>query len=64
VTANPADGKGGIAFGDSGGPVLKAGTNVVLGVNTFVMNYNCAGVAYAQRVDLAEIQQWIGSIAQ
>ncbi len=60
-TANPSDGKGGIAFGDSGGPVLKAGTNVVLAVNTFVTSANCTGISYAQRLDLADIQTWIGT---
>ena len=60
-TANPSDGKGGIAFGDSGGPVLKAGKNVVLAVNTFVTSANCTGISYAQRLDLADIQTWIGT---
>jgi len=64
LTSNPAAGKGGIAFGDSGGPVLKAGTNVVLGVNTFVTSANCTGVAYAQRLDLPYILEWIGGFLQ
>lgn len=54
LTANPAQGKGGTCFGDSGGPDLQGGTNVVLAVNSFVTNGNCTGVTYSQRVDLPE----------
>jgi hypothetical protein len=61
LTANPAQGKGGICFGDSGGPDLTAG-NVVIGVNSFVTNGNCAGVTYSQRIDLPEILAFIRSI--
>src|SRR5262249_11129098 len=38
LTANPAQGKGGICFGDSGGPDLLGGTNTVLGVNSYGTN--------------------------
>lgn len=62
LTANPAQGKGGICFGDSGGPDLLGGTDIVLGVNSFVSNTNCAGVTYSQRVDMADILAFISSI--
>ncbi|PVV82762.1 trypsin-like serine protease [Dehalogenimonas alkenigignens] len=59
ITANPAKNRGGATFGDSGGPVLFAGTNVILGINSFVNNPNCDGVTYAQRLDLPDILDWI-----
>ena len=61
LTANPAKGKGGTCFGDSGGPDLLGGTNIVLGVNSFVTNGNCAGVTYSERVDLPAILAFIES---
>ena len=43
----------GICFGDSGGPVLLGDTDVVAGVSSFVNNAQCAGNAFAYRVDTA-----------
>jgi hypothetical protein len=57
LTANPGHGKGGTCFGDSGGPDLLG--NVVLGVNSFVTNYNCAGVTYSMRIDRADVLEWV-----
>jgi hypothetical protein len=59
LTANPGQGKGGTTFGDSGGPIFVAGTNIVIANNSFVSNYNCSGVTHAQRIDLPEILDWI-----
>lgn len=61
LTANPAQGKGGTCFGDSGGPDLLGGSNIVLGVNSFVTNGNCAGVTYSNRVDLSYALSFIQS---
>jgi hypothetical protein len=61
LTANPAKGKGGVCFGDSGGPDILSGTNVILAVNSYVTNGNCAGVTYSNRVDLPEILSFINS---
>jgi len=60
-TANRGQGKGGTAFGDSGGPVLLGGTNLILAVNSYVTNANCAGVTYHSRVDIQEVLDWINS---
>jgi secreted trypsin-like serine protease len=61
LTANPAQGKGGTAFGDSGGPNLLGGSNTILGVTSWGTNDNCAGVSYAQRVDTADVLAWINT---
>ncbi|MDE3191322.1 MAG: trypsin-like serine protease [Acidobacteriota bacterium] len=54
----------GTCFGDSGGPVLLGGTNVVLAENSFVNNNVCAGNTYAYRVDTPQAQAWItGAVA-
>jgi hypothetical protein len=59
VSFNPGGGKGGICFGDSGGPILQGDT--VLAVNSYVANINCAGSGYASRVDIPEVLEWIYS---
>ena len=51
LSSNPGHWQGGTCFGDSGGPVFLNDTNVVIGVNSFVMNANCKGSGYAFRVD-------------
>jgi hypothetical protein len=58
-SANPARGKGGTAFGDSGGPVLLGGTNTILAVNSYVTSVNCKGTTYHSRVDIPEVLEWI-----
>ena len=62
LTANPSQGTGGVCFGDSGGPDILSGTDIILGVNSFVMNSNCSGVTYSQRIDLPEVLEFINSI--
>jgi hypothetical protein len=59
LSANSAQGKGGTCFGDSGGPDLVGGTDVVVGVNSYVTNSNCAGVTYSMRIDSPEVLSWI-----
>lgn len=62
VSSNEGKGTGGTTFGDSGGPILNAGTNVVLGLTSFGTNVNCSGVGYDQRLDRQDILEWIESI--
>jgi hypothetical protein len=61
LTANPAKDKGGLCFGDSGGPDILSGTNTVLAVNSYVTNGNCAGVTYSNRIDSPDILSFINS---
>ncbi len=60
-SSNAAQGKGGVAYGDSGGPVLynDNGQATVLAVNAYVNNGNCAGVTFHTRIDNPEILDWI-----
>jgi hypothetical protein len=51
--------QGGTCFGDSGGPDLLRDTNIVLAVNSYVTNSNCAGVGYSARVDTENVLDWI-----
>jgi hypothetical protein len=51
--------KGGVCFGDSGGPDLLADTNVVLAVSSFVNGTSCQSNAYSYRVDTAAALDWI-----
>jgi hypothetical protein len=62
LTANPAQGKGGTCFGDSGGPDLLGGTNIILAINSYLTNGNCAGVTYSNRVDLPDVLAFINSL--
>lgn len=59
LSTNPGRGRGGSCFGDSGGPILYDSTDVILGVNSFVINGQCAGVGFAYRVDQQDVIDWI-----
>lgn len=59
LSTNPGNGRGGACFGDSGGPILYDSTDVILGVNSFVINGQCAGVGFAYRVDQQAVIDWI-----
>jgi hypothetical protein len=61
LSANAAQNKGGVSFGDSGGPVIYTDSqgDTVLAINAFVSNANCAGVTYHTRIDIASVVDWI-----
>ena len=59
LSGNPGSGRGGSCFGDSGGPILYDSTNIVLGVNSFVKNLQCAGQSFAYRTDQQAVLSWI-----
>jgi len=55
-------GPGGTCFGDSGGPVLHTnaeGHEVIVAVNSFVLNANCKGAAFAYRVDIDDARGFL-----
>ena len=53
TTANPGGERSGICFGDSGGPAFFEGSDLVVGIHSFVKNTNCKGTAFSYRVDIA-----------
>ena len=62
LSSNPGKGggTGGTCFGDSGGPAFAAeGSNVVVGVGSFVFNSNCRGAGFYYRVDTEYAQEFI-----
>ncbi|MGD6934577.1 MAG: trypsin-like serine protease [Candidatus Bathyarchaeia archaeon] len=62
--ASKGNGRGGINNGDSGGPVLLGNTNVVIALNSYTVNANCAGVSYHARLDLPQVLDWIAEVSQ
>jgi secreted trypsin-like serine protease len=54
----------GSCFGESGGPILYDSSDVILGVNSFVINGQCAGVGFAYRVDQQDVIDWIQANAK
>ena len=57
--ASAGEGGEGTCFGDSGGPYLLPGQTTVVAVTSFGTNPRCAGVGYAQRVDLPKVLNWL-----
>ena len=59
LSAKPSADNGGTCFGDSGGPNFQSGTNIILGINSFVTNGNCTGVTYSYRADTSAARAFL-----
>ncbi len=65
LTNNPGQhATGGTCFGDSGGPVFWGDSNVIVAVNSYVLNSNCRGLDGGYRVDTADDQAWINTFLE
>jgi len=57
-------GPGGTCFGDSGGPVISVneqGQEVIVSVNSFVLNANCKGSSFSYRVDIFDARSFLAN---
>jgi secreted trypsin-like serine protease len=59
ISGNTSQGKAGQCFGDSGGPLFIAGTNLLIGETSVGTNEQCAGVGYDLRLDTESAQDFI-----
>ena len=60
LSSNPGNWSGGTCFGDSGGPVFYGNTNMIVAVNSFVLNENCKGSGFGYRVDQESAREFLG----
>jgi hypothetical protein len=57
-----SEGQGGTTCnGDSGGPDLQAGTDLMLAISSYGPSATCKAVAYSQRMDTPEALRFVGS---
>jgi hypothetical protein len=63
ISAAQGNDRGGICSGDSGGPVLWNGSDIIAGVTSFGKHEQCLGNGYAYRVDQQALLDWILEIA-
>jgi hypothetical protein len=63
ISSAQGNDRGGICSGDSGGPVLWNGSDIIAGVTSFGKHEQCLGNGYAYRVDQQELIDWIREIA-
>jgi hypothetical protein len=63
LSSAPGRGGGGTCFGDSGGPTLLYGTDIIVAVTSFGMSANvCGGTEFDFRVDTVAVQEWMQSV--
>jgi Trypsin len=55
---------GGTCFGDSGGPILEYGTDVIFMVNSFGLDRNCSAIGGGYRVDRADDLNFLHNIKE
>ena len=60
LSSNQSKEKGAMCLGDSGGPALLRGTDIVLAVDAFV-NGNCNAISHAYRMDTVAAQSFVRS---
>jgi hypothetical protein len=60
ISSSPGQG-GATCEGDSGGPDLQAGTDLMLSISSYGPNAGCKAPAYSQRMDTAEALSFVGS---
>lgn len=60
ISSSPGQG-GATCNGDSGGPDLKAGTDLMLAISSYGPSATCKAVAYSQRMDTAEALSFVSS---
>jgi secreted trypsin-like serine protease len=58
ISSSPGQG-GATCFGDSGGPDLQAGTDLILAISSYGASGTCSAVDYSQRVDTNEFQSFL-----
>lgn len=54
--------QGSTCFGDSGGPIFLQGTNTVVAVTSFGLNFNCNGAGGAYRIDQEDDLDFLATV--
>jgi hypothetical protein len=63
ISSAQGNDRGGICSGDSGGPVLWNGSDIIAGITSFGKHEQCLGNGFAYRVDQQALIDWILGIA-
>lgn len=63
ISSAQGNDRGGICSGDSGGPVLWNGSDIIAGITSFGKHAQCLGNGFAYRVDQQALIDWVLGIA-